>query len=104
MSDDDEALSDVELLAEIRAMGDADAEAAGAIPDPGYVAAQRALFVDLCTIYGAAMYASSKLADFDGDGNGGLLLRQAPTVWRPIGGCSDLNAIADAAYRPEADQ
>jgi len=103
---DDEALTDEELLAGIRAIEDARAEAAGAIPDPEYVARQRAMFVGLCELYAAANYAASEIGDFDGSGNGGLLLRQAPTVWRPgpCGSSRALNAIADAAYELGADE
>jgi hypothetical protein len=32
-------------------------ERSNAAPDPTYAARERALFVDLCTVYGAAMYA-----------------------------------------------
>lgn len=79
-------------------------ERSNAAPDPTYAARERALFVDLCTLYGAAMYAPSELADFDEAGNGGLLLRQSPTVWRPVESCRDLNAIADEAYRSGASR
>jgi hypothetical protein len=74
-------------------------------PDPTYVAEQRGLFVDLCTLLGAHnAYGTTEPGDYDEDGNGGLLLRQLPTVWRPVESCRDLAALADEAYRTEADR
>lgn len=72
-------------------------------PDPAYVAEQRGLFVDLCTLLGAHnAYGTTESGDYDADGNGGMLLRQSPTVWRPVESCQDLSALADEAYRSGA--
>lgn len=73
------ALSDEDLIA-----------AAGAVPDPVYLAEQRGLFVDLCTIYGAANVHLA--VDEDGDV---LMLRPSP--WR-VDGCKDLSGLADDLY------
>lgn len=74
-------------------------------PDPAYVTRQRTLFVDLCTMLGAYnAYGTAEPGDYDESGNGGLLLRQNPTPWRPIEGCRDMGALADEAYRAEVDR
>jgi hypothetical protein len=80
-------------------------ERSNAAPDPTYAVRERALFVDLCTMLGARnAYGTPETGDYDEDGNGGMLLRQSPTVWRPVEFCRDLSAVADEAYRAEADR
>lgn len=92
--------SDAQLLAGIRAMQDAEMHAAGATPDPAYVAREHDLFVDLCAIFGSVnAYASTEPCDVDADGHGGMLLRQCPTPWRPVESCKDMNSLADASYQ-----
>ena len=91
--------TDTELLAGLRALGDAEAAALGAIPDPAYLVQQRALFVALCTVYGSWDLAE----DYDEHGYGGLFvdwLRMPgrPAAPRVIDGCTGLTRLADDAH------
>ncbi len=80
---DDMSAEDLTLVGQIGAMHDRDDPAA--LPDPAYLAAQRALFVDLCVVYAAGNTAGG---DWYVDPS------VCASTW--------LNAIADHAYSQEA--
>lgn len=92
--------TDTDLLAAVRAMGDAEAAAAGAIPDPAWVASQRRLLVALYALYGAGNVAPTvEPDDYDQDGYGGLLwTRIPPRPVRLIDGCPAMTRLADDGY------
>ncbi len=84
--------SDADFLAGIRAIEDADARAAGAIPDPEYLRREHALLVGLCRFY-AAGNAVADPDDYDPAGCGGVYVE--PGAW-PVDGCFDLGALGTA--------